>query len=63
MSMEEVFVDMEDGFLSGYEDYRRILGNIEVFNYRRFRERVKRKVVRCRVRLMLFIRKVDFRVY
>lgn len=22
MSMEEVFVDMEDGFLSGYEDYR-----------------------------------------
>uniref|UniRef100_K1Q8J9 Coiled-coil domain-containing protein C6orf97 n=1 Tax=Magallana gigas TaxID=29159 RepID=K1Q8J9_MAGGI len=63
MSMEEALADMEDGFLSGYEDYRRTLGNTEASNYRRSRERVKRKAARCRARSMSPTRKVDPRVY
>lgn len=63
MSMEEALADMEDGFLSGYEDYRQTLGNTEASNYRRSRERVKRKAARCRARSMSPTRKVDPRVY
>lgn len=63
MSMEEALADMEDGFLSGYEDYRRTLGNTEASNYRRSRERVKRKAARCRARSLSPTRKVDPRVY
>lgn len=58
MSMEEALADMEDGFLSGYEDYRRTLGNTEASNYR-----VKRKAARCRARSLSPTRKVDPRVY
>ncbi|XP_062614112.1 coiled-coil domain-containing protein 170-like [Saccostrea cucullata] len=67
LSMEEALADMEDGFLSGYEDYRRTLGNTEASNFRRSRERVKRKAARARARSLSPTRsptrKVDPRVY
>ncbi|XP_022332635.2 coiled-coil domain-containing protein 170-like [Crassostrea virginica] len=63
LSMEEALADMEDGFLSGYEDYRQTMGNTQASNYRRSRERVKRKAARARARSLSPTRKVDPRVY
>lgn len=63
MSMEEAVADMEDGFFSGHEDYHRTMGNTEASNFRRSRERVKRKAARARARSLSPTRKVDPRVY
>ena len=61
MSMEEALADMEDGFLSGYEEYRRNVG-AENASVRRTRERVKRRAGRARARSLSPQRR-DPRVY
>ncbi|KAK3093737.1 hypothetical protein FSP39_019476 [Pinctada imbricata] len=61
MSMEEALADMQDGFLSGYEEYRQSVGS-ENSSIRRARERVKRKAARARARSLSPQRR-DPRVY
>ncbi|KAL5009306.1 hypothetical protein ScPMuIL_014887 [Solemya velum] len=62
MSMEDAMADMEDGFLSGYEDYRRGIPSTEPASIRRSRERAKRKAVRARARSVSPVRR-DPRAY
>jgi hypothetical protein len=57
MSMEEALADMEDGFVSGYDDYRRTLGMhpthpTEPTTIRRSRDRAQRKAAKSRARSM-----------
>lgn len=50
LSMEEALADMEDGFFSGYCDYKNTIGASESQNIRKSRERVKRKALKSRAR-------------
>ncbi|KAL3873318.1 hypothetical protein ACJMK2_036450 [Sinanodonta woodiana] len=62
MSLEEALADMEDGFLSGYEDFRRTAGSHEAKKIQRSRERIKRKAAQARARSVSPVRR-DPRVY
>ena len=62
MNMEEALADMEDGFLSGYEDYRRSIASNESTTIKRSRERARRKAARARARSASPVRR-DHRVY
>lgn len=62
MNMEEALADMEDGFISGYEDYRRSIGTTESQTIKRSRERARRKAARARARSLSPTRR-DPRVY
>ncbi|XP_045163398.2 coiled-coil domain-containing protein 170-like isoform X2 [Mercenaria mercenaria] len=63
LSMEEALADMEDGFFSGYDDYRNTMGATESQNIRKSRERVKRKALRARARSCSPTRRVTPKVY
>lgn len=62
MNMEEALADMEDGFVSGYEDYRRSIASNESTTIKRSRERARRKAARARARSASPVRR-DTRVY
>lgn len=63
MSLEEALADMEEGFLSGYEEYRNTIGASEPLSIRRSRERVKRKAAKARARSMSPVRRINPKVY
>lgn len=63
MSMEEALADMEDGFVSGYEDYRQTVNTSnQTQTIQRSRERARRKAARARARSASPVRR-DHRVY
>ncbi|KAJ8308568.1 hypothetical protein KUTeg_013442 [Tegillarca granosa] len=62
MSLEEALADVEDGFQSGMDEYRRTLLSNEAASIRRSRERAKRKAARSRARSLSPMRR-DTRVY
>ncbi|WAR19887.1 CC170-like protein, partial [Mya arenaria] len=59
LSLEEALADMEDGFVSGYVDFKNTTGSSESHNIRKSRERVKRKALKCRARSMSPQRRYD----
>ncbi|XP_052769959.1 coiled-coil domain-containing protein 170-like isoform X2 [Mya arenaria] len=63
LSLEEALADMEDGFVSGYVDFKNTTGSSESHNIRKSRERVKRKALKCRARSMSPQRRYDPKVY
>ena len=63
MSLEEALAKVEDGFVSGYEEYKNTIGASESQNIRRSRERVKRKAAKARARSMSPIRRINPKVY
>lgn len=62
LNVEEAFADMEDGFISGYEEYRRSAASSESSTIARSRERARRKAARARARSASPVRR-DHRVY
>ncbi|KAH3851319.1 hypothetical protein DPMN_093799 [Dreissena polymorpha] len=54
---------MEDGFFSGYSDYKNTVGASESMNIRKSRERVKRKALKNRARSLSPQRRIDPKVY
>ncbi|KAL4237945.1 hypothetical protein ACF0H5_002655 [Mactra antiquata] len=63
LSLEEALADMEDGFFSGYCDYKNTIGASESQNIRKSRERVKRKALKCRARSCSPAKRIDPKVY
>ncbi|XP_052275210.1 LOW QUALITY PROTEIN: coiled-coil domain-containing protein 170-like [Dreissena polymorpha] len=63
LSLEEALADMEDGFFSGYSDYKNTVGASESMNIRKSRERVKRKALKNRARSLSPQRRIDPKVY
>ena len=62
LNVEEAFADMEDGFISGYEEYRRSAASSGSSTIARSRERARRKAARARARSASPMRR-DHRVY
>lgn len=63
LSLEEALADMEDGFFTGYNEYRNTLGARESQNITRSRERVKRKALRARARSLSPQRRIAPKCY
>lgn len=63
LSLEEALADMEDGFFTGYQEYRNTVGASESQNIVRSRERIRRKAMKARARSVSPQRRIDPKVY